>query len=69
MNFNEKDSKKRHKRETAPKRISKFGRSVTTDPAARSTFATEIVSVNPPTVTSIDANEAGEVMRIAETYQ
>ena len=63
LNYHSKDKK----REEAPSRISKYGRSTTVAPPPRSNFSTlnQIVT-NPPTVTSIEATEAGELMRNAQ---
>jgi hypothetical protein len=56
LNYNEKDQKKRSKREIAPARVSKYGRSTTVAPVPKSAFSIEVNSFNPPTVTSIDAD-------------
>ena len=62
LNYHSKD----RKRDEAPNRVSKFGRSVTVAPPPRATFSPELKNLtNPPTVTSIDATEAGELMRKA----
>lgn len=66
LSYPEKDQKRRNKREIAPPRVSKYGRSTTVAPEPNLTFLSEINSFNPPTVTSIDADQAGEAMRKAQ---
>jgi hypothetical protein len=66
LNYDKKELKRRSKREIAPDRVSKFGRSSTVVPVARPEFKYDLENVNPPTVTSIDAIEAGDAMRRAK---